>query len=107
MLQARPWDIRSRVVDAGVSDEYTQYMVAHPILWISDLAEPMSNFEDDRGQRWRRRGGQGPMVAGQGRGDGGDGGGGDGVGGGDGGGVGGGDGGSGGGGGGGGLGSQI
>lgn len=86
MFQARPWDIRLRVVDAGVSDEYTQYMVAHPILDISDPVEPIPDFEEERGQRRRRGGGQGSMIGRRGRGDGGDRGGGEGGGGGGGGG---------------------
>lgn len=45
------------MVDAGVADEYTQYMVVHLILRISDPAEPVPTFEDERGWRWRRGGG--------------------------------------------------
>ncbi|GLJ53770.1 hypothetical protein SUGI_1147540 [Cryptomeria japonica] len=56
-LQARPWDIRPRVVDVGVTDEYMQYRAAHPILQISDPAEPILDFEDERGRRRRRAGG--------------------------------------------------
>lgn len=56
-LQERPWDIRPRVVDARVSNEYTQYMTAHLILRISDPAEPIPDFEEERGWRRRRGGG--------------------------------------------------
>lgn len=83
-LQARPWDLRPRVVDAGVTEEYTQYRAGHPILRILDLAEPIPAFEDERGRRRRRAGGRGDGggVGGGGGGDGGDGGGGGGGGGG-------------------------
>ncbi|XP_059064442.1 uncharacterized protein LOC131856612 [Cryptomeria japonica] len=45
-----------------VSEEYTQYPVAHPILRISDLVEPVLEFEDERGRRWRRGGGRGLIA---------------------------------------------
>lgn len=49
-LQVRPWDLRPRVVDVGVIAEYTQYRAAHSIRQISDPAEPILSFEDERGR---------------------------------------------------------
>ncbi|XP_057818429.2 ATPase family gene 2 protein-like [Cryptomeria japonica] len=54
--------MRSRVVDVGVLEEYTQYIVAHPIPWISDLVESIPEFEEDKRQRWRRGGDRGVVV---------------------------------------------
>lgn len=77
ILQARPRKMRSGVVDVGVSDEYIQYIAAHPIPQISDSVEPIPSFEEERRQG-RRRGGSHIGVRGRGDGGGGDGGGGDG-----------------------------
>ncbi|XP_059063932.1 uncharacterized protein LOC131856319 [Cryptomeria japonica] len=71
-LQARSWDIRPRVVDARVSKEYTQYITAHPIPLISDPAELVPEFKDERGRRRGRGGGRGPIAGLGGRGDDGD-----------------------------------
>lgn len=63
------------MVDVGVSEEYTQYIATHLIPQISDPTELIPDFEEERGRRWRRRGGR-RVVGGWGRGDGGGGGGG-------------------------------
>ncbi|XP_057845985.1 uncharacterized protein LOC131055535 [Cryptomeria japonica] len=83
-LQWTPWHMRSKIIDVGVTEEYIQYITAHPIPRISDLVEPIPTFEDDKRQRRRRRGVRGLVGGGRGRGgdeSGGDGGGGDGGGG--------------------------
>lgn len=47
-LQAKPWQMRPEIVDVGVTEEYTQYRTMHLIPRISDLAELILAFEDER-----------------------------------------------------------
>ncbi|XP_059068428.1 uncharacterized protein LOC131858948 [Cryptomeria japonica] len=81
----RPWPYRAEVADAGVIDEYAQYVAIHPFQRILDPTEPVPPFEDDRasrqGRRRRRRRVDGGGGGGRGIGDGGGGGGGGGLGG--------------------------
>lgn len=47
-LQERPCQMRPEIVDAGVTEQYTQYRTAHSIPWISDPAKLIPPFEDDK-----------------------------------------------------------
>lgn len=54
-LAGQIWDYGAGVVDAGMTEEFSTYFMAHAVARISDLVEMLPSFDDDEDEHPERR----------------------------------------------------